>query len=171
MHAQVAVVLSEKVDTTISKGVLRMIGTVIGGTLGATYMLVASWPQSCSPQRIQRLSFTAESVHYSWSINWQPCRTSSMAGVIKISFSSCLYTASLVVVLSHLGMIHRSVTCHASAGFLVMLDSRLATNPYALIAIICTVTVVVAPLTLTEYKYAIFLMLITFDSLILCQYR
>ncbi len=31
---QVAVVLSEKVDTTLSKGVLRIGGTVVGGTLG-----------------------------------------------------------------------------------------------------------------------------------------
>jgi hypothetical protein len=56
-------------------------------------------------------------------------------------------------------------------GFLVMLRSGLATNPYALMAIVCTVTAIVAPITLTEYKYAIFLGLITFDSLILCQYR
>ncbi len=27
-------VLSEKVDTTVSKGVLRVLGTVVGGTLG-----------------------------------------------------------------------------------------------------------------------------------------
>jgi uncharacterized membrane protein YccC len=31
---QVAVVLSEKVDTTVSKGALRIAGTVLGGTLG-----------------------------------------------------------------------------------------------------------------------------------------
>ena len=31
---QVAVVLSEKVDTTLSKGVLRVGGTVVGGSLG-----------------------------------------------------------------------------------------------------------------------------------------
>ena len=31
---QVAVVLSEKVDTTLSKGVLRIGGTVVGGSLG-----------------------------------------------------------------------------------------------------------------------------------------
>ncbi|BDA49627.1 hypothetical protein COCOBI_14-2470 [Coccomyxa sp. Obi] len=84
----VAVVLSEKIDTTVSKGVLRVAGTAIGGTLG----------------------------------------------------------------------------------FLVMLRSGLATNPYALVAIVCTVTALVAPVTLTVYKYAVFLMLITFDSLILCQY-
>jgi uncharacterized membrane protein YccC len=33
--AQIAVVLSEKVDTTVSKGVLRIIGSAIGGTFGA----------------------------------------------------------------------------------------------------------------------------------------
>jgi len=31
---QVAVVLSEKVDTTLSKGVLRIAGTLVGGSLG-----------------------------------------------------------------------------------------------------------------------------------------
>ena len=40
---QVAVVLSEKVDTTLSKGILRVGGTVVGGTLG-------EFP-SCSPSR------------------------------------------------------------------------------------------------------------------------
>ncbi len=34
MHVQVAVVLSEKIDTTVSKGVLRVTGTAIGGSLG-----------------------------------------------------------------------------------------------------------------------------------------
>ena len=34
MLLQVAVVLSEKVDTTLSKGVLRIGGTVVGGSLG-----------------------------------------------------------------------------------------------------------------------------------------
>ena len=33
--AQIAVVLSEKVDTTVSKGVLRIIGSAIGGAFGA----------------------------------------------------------------------------------------------------------------------------------------
>jgi len=56
-------------------------------------------------------------------------------------------------------------------GFLVMLHSDLATNPYALITLVCLMTAIVAPITLTVYKYAVFLMLITFDSLILCQYR
>ena len=31
---QVAVVLSEKVDTTVSKGVLRIFGTAVGGAFG-----------------------------------------------------------------------------------------------------------------------------------------
>ncbi len=33
--AQIAVVLSEKTDTTITKGVLRIIGSVVGGVFGA----------------------------------------------------------------------------------------------------------------------------------------
>ena len=52
-----------------------------------------------------------------------------------------------------------------------MLHPGLATNPYALTAIVCTATFLVAPVTLTVYKYAAFLMLITFHSLILCQYK
>ena len=45
MHVmQVAVVLSEKVDTTLSKGILRVGGTVVGGTLGE--------PSSCSPPQL-----------------------------------------------------------------------------------------------------------------------
>ena len=39
VHAQVAVVLSEKIDTTVSKGVLRVAGTAIGGTLGECHRL------------------------------------------------------------------------------------------------------------------------------------
>ena len=31
---QVAVVLSEKVDSTVTKGVLRIIGSAVGGTFG-----------------------------------------------------------------------------------------------------------------------------------------
>lgn len=41
---QVAVVLSEKVDTTVSKGVLRIFGTAVGGTLG---MLSCLAPKAC----------------------------------------------------------------------------------------------------------------------------
>ena len=59
----------------------------------------------------------------------------------------------------------------ACAGFAVMLHSGLATNPYALTAIVCSATFVVAPITLTVYRYAAFLTLITFHSLILCQYK
>ena len=59
----------------------------------------------------------------------------------------------------------------ACAGFAVMLHSGLATNPYALTAIVCSATFVVAPVTLTVYRYAAFLTLITFHSLILCQYK
>ena len=33
--ATVGVVLSEKVDTTLSKGVLRILGTISGGVIGA----------------------------------------------------------------------------------------------------------------------------------------
>lgn len=52
-----------------------------------------------------------------------------------------------------------------------MAHSGLATNPYALSALVCAATFVVAPITLTVYKYAAFLTLITFMSLILCQYK
>ena len=57
------------------------------------------------------------------------------------------------------------------AGYLVMLRSGLATEPCALVAIGCAATVLVAPTTLTKYKYAAFLALVAFHSLIFCQYR
>jgi hypothetical protein len=44
LRIQVAVVLSEKVDTTVSKGVLRMAGTAVGGTLGAIHAPFPSPP-------------------------------------------------------------------------------------------------------------------------------
>lgn len=52
-----------------------------------------------------------------------------------------------------------------------MLRSGLATEPCALVAIGCAATVLVAPTTLTKYKYAAFLALVAFHSLIFCQYR
>ena len=58
----------------------------------------------------------------------------------------------------------------ACAGFLVMLRPDLATQPEALTAIICAAVLAAAPVTLTPYKYAVFLTLITFDSVVLCQY-
>jgi hypothetical protein len=57
------------------------------------------------------------------------------------------------------------------AGYLLMLRSDLATNPYALAVLVCFASAAVAPITLTGYKYAAFLSLITFNSLVLCQYR
>ena len=51
---QVAVVLSEKVDTTLSKGILRVGGTVVGGTLGEPLTCpppktIQDWLCTCSP--------------------------------------------------------------------------------------------------------------------------
>ena len=57
------------------------------------------------------------------------------------------------------------------AGFAVMAHPALATDPFALTALVCTATCVIAPITLTVYRYAAFLTLITFHSLILCQYK
>ena len=37
----VCVVLSEKVDTTLSKGVLRILGTISGGAIGAPTAILA----------------------------------------------------------------------------------------------------------------------------------
>lgn len=52
-----------------------------------------------------------------------------------------------------------------------MLHPALADQPEALTAIVCAACCLLAPVTLTPYKYAVFLTLITFNSLILCQYR
>ena len=52
---QVAVVLSEKVDTTLSKGILRVGGTVVGGSLGEPCFslpaskLCPSWSRGRAP--------------------------------------------------------------------------------------------------------------------------
>ncbi len=56
-------------------------------------------------------------------------------------------------------------------GYLVMLRPALATQPEALTAIVCGACCLLAPITLTPYKYAVFLTIITFNSLVLCQYR
>jgi uncharacterized membrane protein YccC len=54
---QVCVVLSEKVDMTVSKGILRILGTAIGATLGK--------------QKLIRLVFTflcLSLISYDWGI-------------------------------------------------------------------------------------------------------
>lgn len=52
-----------------------------------------------------------------------------------------------------------------------MLGSPIASNPYAILCFACLFTFVAAQFALTMFKYAVFLMLITAYSLILCQYR
>lgn len=53
---QVAVVLSEKVDTTLSKGVLRIGGTVVGGSLGEHKLLLAlTWSMTVSKVTVRPL--------------------------------------------------------------------------------------------------------------------
>lgn len=50
MLLQVAVVLSEKVDSTLTKGVLRIIGSAVGGTFGELVCL------ECFPNEQNRTS-------------------------------------------------------------------------------------------------------------------
>lgn len=52
-----------------------------------------------------------------------------------------------------------------------MLGSPIASNPYAILCFTCLFTFVAAQFALTMFKYAVFLMLITAYSLILCQYQ
>lgn len=52
-----------------------------------------------------------------------------------------------------------------------MLGSPIASNPYAILCFTCLFTFVAAQYVLTMFKYAVFLMLVTAYSLILCQYR
>ena len=52
-----------------------------------------------------------------------------------------------------------------------MLGSPVASNPYAVMCFVCLFTFLAAQAALTTFKYAVFLMLITTDSVILCQYR
>ena len=61
--------------------------------------------------------------------------------------------------------------CWPVAGYLVMLGSPIASNPYAILCFTCLFTFVAAQFALSAFKYAVFLMLITTYSLVLCQYR
>ncbi|KAA6424276.1 MAG: hypothetical protein FRX49_05488 [Trebouxia sp. A1-2] len=56
-------------------------------------------------------------------------------------------------------------------GYLVMLGSPVASNPYAVMCFVSLFTFVAALAALSTFKYAVFLMLVTAYSLILCQYR
>jgi hypothetical protein len=52
-----------------------------------------------------------------------------------------------------------------------MLGSPVASNPYAIMCFVSLFTFVAALAALSAFKYAVFLMLVTAYSLILCQYR
>ncbi|KAK9862353.1 hypothetical protein WJX84_000490, partial [Apatococcus fuscideae] len=56
-------------------------------------------------------------------------------------------------------------------GYLFMLRSNLATNPYGLMALLCVVTFLSGYFSLGPFKYAVFLLLITSNALVLCQYQ
>ncbi len=58
-----------------------------------------------------------------------------------------------------------------SAGYLIMLGSPVASNPYAIMCFTCLFTFVAAQAALTTFKYAVFLMLVTTYSIVLCQYK
>ncbi len=129
------VVLSEKVDTTLTKGALRIAGTAIGGSLG----VCDSWylnPHKKEACNVQPLHVYPLDITFANNI--------ALYGVEK----PCL-----------------------RAGFLLMMRTDLATNPYALCALVCMAAAILAPVTVTDYKYAAFLTMITFNSLVLCQYR
>ena len=51
-----------------------------------------------------------------------------------------------------------------------MLRAGLATSPVALAALICCYTWLLGLASMTEFKYAVFLTLITADAIVLCQY-
>lgn len=56
-------------------------------------------------------------------------------------------------------------------GYLAMLDPDLATNPYGLMAIICTYTFLVGCASSSAYRMGIVFTLMAMASLILCQVR
>ncbi|KAG2487722.1 hypothetical protein HYH03_013721 [Edaphochlamys debaryana] len=56
-------------------------------------------------------------------------------------------------------------------GYICMIHTDLATNPYGLMAIICTFTFLVGCLSGHQLRTAIVLTLMTFSAVILCQYR
>ena len=51
-----------------------------------------------------------------------------------------------------------------------MASPKVANNAPALAAIVCLFTLLIGPITLTVYKYAAFLFIITIHTLVLCQY-
>ena len=51
-----------------------------------------------------------------------------------------------------------------------MASVPLANNAWGLACVVCLFTFLVAPVTLTHYKYAAFLFIITLHTIILCQY-
>ena len=55
------------------------------------------------------------------------------------------------------------------AGFGVMASVVLASSAMGLACIVCLFTLLIGPITLTLYKYAAFLFLITLHTIILCQ--
>ncbi|KAK9816005.1 hypothetical protein WJX74_009869 [Apatococcus lobatus] len=55
-------------------------------------------------------------------------------------------------------------------GFLFMLRADLATNPYGLMVLLCAFTFMTGYWSLGPFKYGIFLLLITSNALVLCQY-
>ena len=55
------------------------------------------------------------------------------------------------------------------AGFAVMASVPLANNAPALAAIVCFATLLIGPITLSVYKYAAFLFIITLHTIVLCQ--
>lgn len=58
-----------------------------------------------------------------------------------------------------------------SAGYLVMLGIPVASNPYAVMCFVCLFTFFAAQFAVSQFKYAVFLMLITTYSVCLCQYQ
>ena len=52
-----------------------------------------------------------------------------------------------------------------------MLGAPVASNAYAVMVFVCLFTFVAAHFALSTFKYAVFLMLITAYSIILCQFR
>lgn len=147
--------MSEKVDTTLTKGVLRVIGSAVGASLGELTSNKATCKHQCCGPR-------PENVH---SAKLNRLR----AEVFAIAFRHAVF-----IMLSDMCTWNSwdlKILACACAGFLVMLRSGLATEPVALGVLGCVATFVVAPLSLTQYNYAAYLTLVAFHSLILCQYR
>ena len=158
--ATVGVVLSEKVDTTLSKGVLRILGTISGGVIGApSAQLLVTCGLSVEMQTLAMWCICVLHVVVRFRIMQMPtfCR-GAREGTHQ---GAPLWVVPVVMEPKSVGFL--------APGFGVMASVLLANSAWGLACIVCLFTLLIGPVTLTLYRYAAFLFIITLHTIILCQ--